>query len=198
MVPALSSFLAVHHRLELTHHPKSRSFVTGFLGMNTTDIRDIDASQTLYWFIAIPITAGVLAAAFLYGYKGDEIEDWVQGRRYLSQARSRRTAWFGTDKSGITGATRGGKGSVATPITTAAAGYHSGLLPPGLTWASRDDETKTATAAQKNEGSVVSGGAWRSVKEAAASRYRGARGRSGMGREEEGVARRETFLSDIV
>jgi hypothetical protein len=48
--------------------------------MNTSDIRDIDSSQSLYWTIAIPVTALVLALAFVYGYRGDEIGDWVHDR----------------------------------------------------------------------------------------------------------------------
>ena len=48
--------------------------------MNTADIRDIEANQSLYWSIAIPITLAVLALALVYGYKGDEIVDWIHDR----------------------------------------------------------------------------------------------------------------------
>jgi hypothetical protein len=50
--------------------------------MNTVDIRDIEASQSLYWTIAIPVTVAVLAVAFIYGYKGDEINDWIHDRTH--------------------------------------------------------------------------------------------------------------------
>ncbi|KAL2265332.1 hypothetical protein VTJ83DRAFT_6432 [Remersonia thermophila] len=53
------------------------TFVSGFFGMNTSDIRDIDANQTLYWEIAVPVTILTLLVAFAYGYKGDEIGDWL-------------------------------------------------------------------------------------------------------------------------
>lgn len=61
-------------------HVIIRTFVSGFFGMNTVDIRDIEATQTLYWTIAIPVTVVVLAIAFVYGYKGDEIGDWIHDR----------------------------------------------------------------------------------------------------------------------
>ncbi|KAI1077013.1 cora-like Mg2+ transporter protein-domain-containing protein [Whalleya microplaca] len=47
------------------------SFVTSFMGMNTTDIRDIDKDQTFFWTLAVPITAFVLGLSFIYGYKWD-------------------------------------------------------------------------------------------------------------------------------
>ncbi|KAL1840531.1 hypothetical protein VTJ49DRAFT_352 [Mycothermus thermophilus] len=71
------------------------TFVSGFFGMNTIDIRDIDANQTLYWIIAIPVTLMTLFAAFAYGYKGDEIGDWIH-KKYRnfrpSRAEMKRTA----------------------------------------------------------------------------------------------------------
>ncbi|KAK4033784.1 hypothetical protein C8A01DRAFT_39754 [Parachaetomium inaequale] len=54
--------------------------VSGFFGMNTIDIRDIGATQFLYWTIAIPVTVVVLAIALVYGYKGEEIGDWIEDR----------------------------------------------------------------------------------------------------------------------
>ncbi len=48
--------------------------------MNTVDIRDTEASQSLYWTVAIPVTVAVLAVAFVYGYKGDDIGDWIHDR----------------------------------------------------------------------------------------------------------------------
>ncbi|KAK0620585.1 hypothetical protein B0T14DRAFT_604152 [Immersiella caudata] len=55
------------------------TFVSGFFGMNTADIRDVDATQYLYWSIAVPVTLVVLTFAFVYGYRGDEIDDWIRG-----------------------------------------------------------------------------------------------------------------------
>lgn len=64
-------------------------FISGFFGMNTADIRDTDANQTLYWMISIPVTVLTLLAAFAYGYKGDEIGD----RLYDIYRRLRRNAF---------------------------------------------------------------------------------------------------------
>ncbi|KAH7185125.1 uncharacterized protein B0J16DRAFT_398823 [Fusarium flagelliforme] len=49
------------------------SFVTGFFGMNTTDVRDIEWNQKIFWSSAIPLTLLVLSIALLYGYKWDLI-----------------------------------------------------------------------------------------------------------------------------
>jgi hypothetical protein len=55
--------------------------------MNTVDIRDIEADQRLYWTISIPVTIAVLALAFVYGYKGDEIGDWIHDKPVFRKAR---------------------------------------------------------------------------------------------------------------
>jgi len=49
------------------------------MGMNTSDIRDMESNQRLFWSVAAPVTALVLTAAFLYGYKGEEIADVFAG-----------------------------------------------------------------------------------------------------------------------
>ncbi|KAF1933281.1 uncharacterized protein M421DRAFT_415626 [Didymella exigua CBS 183.55] len=51
------------------------SFVTSFLGMNTTDIRDMDSSSTLFWVIAIPLTAFTMGSVLYIGYNGDDLRD---------------------------------------------------------------------------------------------------------------------------
>ncbi|KAL7921518.1 hypothetical protein ACQKWADRAFT_121325 [Trichoderma austrokoningii] len=53
------------------------SFVSSFLGMNTADVRDSEWNQVIFWITAVPITVGVLSLAFIYGYKGEEIRDWM-------------------------------------------------------------------------------------------------------------------------
>ena len=69
--------------------------MSGFFGMNTADIRDIDARQSLYWTIAIPVTVAVLTSAFIYGYKGDEIGDWIHDtiRHWRGARRPATTTW---------------------------------------------------------------------------------------------------------
>ena len=54
------------------------SFVTSFLGMNTTDIRDMNSSSTLFWAIAIPLTAVTLGSVLYIGYNGDDLRDGFQ------------------------------------------------------------------------------------------------------------------------
>jgi hypothetical protein len=49
------------------------SFVTSYLGMNTSDIRDMNNSQALFWEIAIPLTAVVLGTITFIAYNGDEL-----------------------------------------------------------------------------------------------------------------------------
>ncbi|KAJ4372588.1 hypothetical protein N0V86_007950 [Didymella sp. IMI 355093] len=51
------------------------SFVTSFLGMNTTDIRDMGSSSSLFWAIAIPLTAMTMGSVLYLGYNGDDLRD---------------------------------------------------------------------------------------------------------------------------
>lgn len=53
------------------------SFVSSFMGMNTADVRNMNHKQGLFWATGIPVTLFVLIVACIYGYKGDEICDWV-------------------------------------------------------------------------------------------------------------------------
>lgn len=69
----------------------NRSFVTSFMGMNTSDIRDIESNQRLFWTIAVPLTVFVLTAAFIYGYKGDKVAD-ILGRWLQSRVQSQEEA----------------------------------------------------------------------------------------------------------
>ena len=54
--------------------------MSSFMGMNTTDIRDTEHSQNLFWAVAVPVTACVVVLALSYGYKGEEILDWIHSR----------------------------------------------------------------------------------------------------------------------
>ncbi|KAM0415767.1 hypothetical protein ACHAPT_013272 [Fusarium lateritium] len=51
------------------------SFTSSFFGMNTTDIRDTAYDQRIFWSLSIPVTIGILTLAYLYGYKGDVVQD---------------------------------------------------------------------------------------------------------------------------
>ncbi|SPO03165.1 uncharacterized protein DNG_05847 [Cephalotrichum gorgonifer] len=54
------------------------SFVSSFMGMNTTDVRDTGYDQRLFWAVAVPVTTCVIALAFIFSYKSEEVVDWLQ------------------------------------------------------------------------------------------------------------------------
>lgn len=47
------------------------SFVTSFFGMNTTDVRELDRDQGIFWSSAVPLTLAVSSLALVFGYKWD-------------------------------------------------------------------------------------------------------------------------------
>lgn len=51
------------------------SFVSSVFGMNTTDIRDMNSDQTLFWAIALPVTATVGGLSLIAAYGGVAIAD---------------------------------------------------------------------------------------------------------------------------
>lgn len=61
------------------------SFVSSFLGMNTVDIRNQTASQSRYWIISLPLTAGVVVLALVIGYKYEVMRDYVEN--YMAKAK---------------------------------------------------------------------------------------------------------------
>lgn len=60
------------------------SFITSFFGMNFSDIRDMESTQSLFWIVAASVTVGVVGlASCLAFYGGDMVEalmDWREGR----------------------------------------------------------------------------------------------------------------------
>lgn len=69
--------------------------------MNTTDIRDTNYDQRLFWTVSLPVTFAVLALAFFYGYKGDTIEDRILTLLYdknerRQQPQPKKTVTWGT------------------------------------------------------------------------------------------------------
>lgn len=66
------------------------SFVCGYLGMNTADIRNLEQTQWIFWSAAVPVTAVVVGIAVLLAYKGDEIWKllkslWAERRQLASK-----------------------------------------------------------------------------------------------------------------
>lgn len=65
----------------------NRSFVTSFLGMNVTDVRDINRDQKIFWFSAIPLTFVVVSLSIIYGYKWEELREMLKGTPHSTHAR---------------------------------------------------------------------------------------------------------------
>ncbi|KAL7942584.1 hypothetical protein V8C42DRAFT_360023 [Trichoderma barbatum] len=68
------------------------SFVSSFLGMNTADVRTMHHKQGLFWITGIPVTIFVLTLAYIYGYKGDDIRDWMIQRSHFPSKKVARLA----------------------------------------------------------------------------------------------------------
>jgi hypothetical protein len=78
----------LRHNLEILEEGQSRailmftivtiiflplSFVATIFGMNTTDIRNMDKTQTLFWEVALPFTVVIAVFTLTIAYKGSEI-----------------------------------------------------------------------------------------------------------------------------
>lgn len=77
------------------------SFVSSFMGMNTTDIRDMEWNQRIFWATSVPVTVAVVTAACVYGYRGDEIADWIEDK--VERKRRRRRMKMVLDGEGKRG-----------------------------------------------------------------------------------------------
>ena len=62
------------------------SFVTSYLGMNTSDLRNMQSRQTLFWVIGTPVAVGVFCIALLAAFYGEITH------------RATRLYWRGKDK----------------------------------------------------------------------------------------------------
>lgn len=73
--------------------------------MNTSDLRDMDSNQQLFWAVGVPLTALVLAIAFIYGYKSEEFADLfrrsleprVRQKEMTRTGQGREQKWFSVD-----------------------------------------------------------------------------------------------------
>lgn len=70
--------------------------------MNTADVRDMNHNQWIFRAMGILVTIFVLTLACVYGYRGDEIRDWViqQSHRPNNKIRDQALA-EGTTKEDI-------------------------------------------------------------------------------------------------
>lgn len=66
------------------------SFVTSFFGMNTNDIRDMASGQSLFWAVAIPLTAVTMGAAMFISYNGDVLRDGIASIYHLATGKPDR------------------------------------------------------------------------------------------------------------
>jgi len=61
------------------------NFVTSFFGMNTADIRDMTATQSLFWLVAVCVTVGVLGVSIFLAFQGgallERLNLWLDVRR---------------------------------------------------------------------------------------------------------------------
>ncbi|CAI6341476.1 unnamed protein product [Periconia digitata] len=66
------------------------SFVAGLFGMNTRDIRDLDYDQSLFWAVALPLTAliGGISLLVAYGRLDERFEELSQSLREKKGHRS--------------------------------------------------------------------------------------------------------------
>lgn len=53
------------------------SWATSYLGMNTTDIRNLEQKQWLFWAIALPVTLFVICLALMVVLKGETIREFL-------------------------------------------------------------------------------------------------------------------------
>lgn len=70
------------------------SWATSYLGMNTSDIRNSENGQWMFWIIALPVTSVVIGLSLLVVLKGEVL------RELLIKARSKRLPTL-TRKQGI-------------------------------------------------------------------------------------------------
>lgn len=92
------------------------SFVTSYLGMNTSDIRDMDSKQALFWEIAIPLTAVTMGSMLFIAYNGEDIrgrfstihrrlvgkQDTSTSARGISVAQRKRASYLQSSSSSTT------------------------------------------------------------------------------------------------
>jgi len=57
------------------------SSIAGIFGMNTSDIRDLDSGQWLYWATAVPVTAGVILGGLWWMGELGNAAQWVLNLR---------------------------------------------------------------------------------------------------------------------
>ncbi|KAF2830828.1 hypothetical protein CC86DRAFT_343869 [Ophiobolus disseminans] len=69
------------------------SFISSFFGMNFSDIRNMEQSQSLFWIVAGSLTVGTVAFSVFLAFYGGAITEWfVTWRENRNRRLKRRTA----------------------------------------------------------------------------------------------------------
>lgn len=66
------------------------SFISSFFGMNFSDIRDMEATQQLFWIVAGSLTVGTVAFSTFLAFYGGAIMEWLVTWRENRNRRLRR------------------------------------------------------------------------------------------------------------
>ncbi|KAF2489673.1 hypothetical protein BU16DRAFT_544052 [Lophium mytilinum] len=119
------------------------SFVTSYLGMNTADIRDMENKQSLFWEIALPLTAVTVGSILLVAYNGDQARDIVssvshtltgkksrKSRHTLSVAQRKKFSAGIDSSSDVDYKSSGDSAEYAMPVPNTLAGGVIGRPPP--------------------------------------------------------------------
>ena len=67
------------------------SWATSYLGMNTSDIRNMKSSQWVFWTIAVPITSFVIGLSLLVVLKGEAARELfirVKSKNFAAEKQS--------------------------------------------------------------------------------------------------------------
>jgi CorA-like Mg2+ transporter protein len=66
------------------------SFITSYLGMNVTDIRDMNKDQGLFWYIALPLTVVIFLLAVYVSQRSPGQREWWNEVRWIAWIRGER------------------------------------------------------------------------------------------------------------
>lgn len=65
------------------------SSIAGIFGMNTSDVRDMDYTQWLYWAVALPLTALVIVGGLWWMNELGNVFRWITGQQRRSVVQPR-------------------------------------------------------------------------------------------------------------
>jgi hypothetical protein len=111
------------------------SFVTSYLGMNTSDIRDMEDKQSLFWEIAIPLTVVTMGSMMFIAYNGEDIRGHFTAiYRKLTGKQDIRTNGRGIGVAQRKRASKFPSESSSTLVDFRSLADEAEFLPPQPTW----------------------------------------------------------------